>query len=393
MTTLFTTPTAAAALVPAPPFLADAYIHALDPVIVDLPGPLAVRWYGVAYLLGFIAAWLLLKWLAATKRIAIAPRDVGDFILSIIVGVLVGGRLGYVIFYDQSLLWPPTGILQVWRGGMASHGGLLGVGIACAIFAKRRRTPTLHVVDYAALATPPGLLFGRIANFINAELWGKRLPADMQGADSPWWSVKYPQELLAHQGTDLARMTAIPEAAEGIDPDAWVRIASAYDHVRGSHATQVMTDWVDRIIVQIRGGNEALADALRPVLTAYYPSQLIQAFAEGIVLCLVLTIIWLRPRKSGVVASWFLIVYGVLRIWTELYRQPDEGVAIILGLQRGQLLSALMSAAGGVMLTIVLRRKTPKLGGLLQPSEATVTANEARREATVTAETRARQSD
>lgn len=356
------------------PVLADAYIHALDPVIVELPGSLAIRWYGLAYLAGFIVAWLMLRRMGRTGRIAMSPDRTSDFMMYVVVGVLVGGRMGYVFFYDQSLLWPPIGIIRVWDGGMAFHGGMIGVLVACLLFAARHRLGKLHVLDFTALACPPGLFFGRIANFINGELPGKPLPAARQADAAPWWSVRYPDELrdmAISRNKDLQQMTDLAQAA-GIDPAAWQTRVADYGIVDDvpNESAQLVNHWIGRMVEQVRDGHDAVTAQLHHVLTAYYPSQLIQASAEGIVLFLILVIVWLRPRKPGVIGAWFLMSYGVLRIGTELFRQPDAGVALLLtplyDLSRGQVLSALTVVAGIGMLIVVIRRDSLLMGGLLR---------------------------
>jgi phosphatidylglycerol:prolipoprotein diacylglycerol transferase len=383
-------------------FLAESFLHDLNPVIVELPGALAIRWYGVAYLLGFVAAWALLKWMGRTGRIAIPPQWAFDYITYGVVGVIIGGRLGYVLFYDlfrsladgaTPLLWeftgdfPFWGVLFVWDGGMSFHGGLAGVIIALVLFAHRRGLPKSHVLDVATFITPPGLFFGRIANFINGELWGKVIPHPMH-ADAPWWSIKYPSEITDHWLRILRlddesalreltyRMaadfnlsapdeTALREAVMAEASRRLELLEPLRNTIGGSN------DFHARVVEAAYAGNEAVAQHIQPLLTPYYPSQLFQACAEGLLLWLVLILIWLKPRRMGVVGSWFLIAYGILRIFTELFRQPDEGVALVLGLQRGQLLSALMIACGIVTL-IIFGRKGPRIGGLIQPSPETV---------------------
>ncbi len=181
-------------------FLAESYVHGLDPFLIRFTETIGLRWYGLAYLGGFVVAWLGVWWLARSGRSTI-PRDaVADLMVYVLVGVVVGGRLGYCLFYDQSLLieftstFPWWGLLAIHKGGMASHGGMIGVILACWLYARRHEISKLHLLDVATLASTPGLFFGRLANFINAELWGKPLPASMR-SDPPWWSIKYPQEI------------------------------------------------------------------------------------------------------------------------------------------------------------------------------------------------------
>lgn len=340
--------------------LAEAYLHRLDPIIVDLFGVFPIRWYGTAYLIGFIIGWLLLRWMASTRRLLLTTRQIDDYMFLAVVGVMVGGRLGYALGYDPALLYTFTKDFPFWnllalnKGGMSSHGGVLGVILMSLWFAWSRKLSSLHVLDAAAFACTPGLGLGRVANFINAELWGKALPASMQ-TDPPWWSVKYPDELLL----------------EGFNPEA--RLGEVFREimriiqVQGVDRSKALFFMRDQLVQ----GNETLTTLIQPHLTAYYPSQLIQALTDGPILFCLLALIWLRPRTPGIVGGWFMLAYGVMRLITEQwFRQPDEGVAIFLGLQRGQLLSIPMIITGIVAFFIAARSNSPKVGGLLKPASS-----------------------
>jgi phosphatidylglycerol:prolipoprotein diacylglycerol transferase len=137
-------------------------------------GNFGLRYYGLAYILGFVtAAWLLQRYARAGR--SLLPADqIGDFMMALVLGVMIGGRLGYFIFYHPAdLINPPWTIFMVWKGGMASHGGFIGVAIAIWWFSRTAKIPLLHLADLVASTTSAGLFFGRIANFINGELWGK----------------------------------------------------------------------------------------------------------------------------------------------------------------------------------------------------------------------------
>lgn len=157
------------------PFAPLAYwVHDLSPFLVRFSGNIGIRYYGLAYMLGFLTAyWLLIRY-ARAGRSLLPAAQVGDFMMTLILGVLVGGRLGHFFLYQTDVLrTDPLALFRVWEGGMASHGGFIGVGIALWWFGRSSRIPTLHLCDLAASATAVGLMFGRIANFINGELWGK----------------------------------------------------------------------------------------------------------------------------------------------------------------------------------------------------------------------------
>ncbi|MCC2111825.1 MAG: prolipoprotein diacylglyceryl transferase [Hyphomicrobiales bacterium] len=152
---------------------------AIDPVLFEW-GPLVLRWYALAYVAGILLGWLYARRLVATPRLwtegkaPLTPADIDDFITWIAFGLIIGGRLGYVIFYNpQFYLQNPIEIPAVWHGGMSFHGGLLGSIAAILLFARRRQLPLGTLADISATAAPIGLFFGRLANFINSELWGR----------------------------------------------------------------------------------------------------------------------------------------------------------------------------------------------------------------------------
>lgn len=156
-----------------------------DPVIFSIPLPftdlsLPIRWYALAYVVGLLVGWRYCMRLARRPPNLVTPEQIDDFLLWAIVGVIVGGRLGIVLFYQPSFyLSHPAEIVKVWKGGMSFHGGLAGVTILLIVFARRHRIPFLALTDIIAAAAPIGLFLGRIANFINGELWGR--PTDV-----PW---------------------------------------------------------------------------------------------------------------------------------------------------------------------------------------------------------------
>jgi phosphatidylglycerol:prolipoprotein diacylglycerol transferase len=358
--------------------LADAWVHDLDPVITPIFGAFALRWYGLAYLLGFAVAYLILRLLAARGAIALAPQRVLDAMLLLVLGVVIGGRVGYALFYNPDLLigFEPSApwwdLLAFHKGGMASHGGILGVALAALWIAKREGLRFLALTDALALATPPGLLFGRLANFINGELLG-RIVAD-PGEPAPSWAVRFPQELTERPAELDARLSAaqrmqleqlITQQAVAIEQHA----QAAGREIPAQ--TDLFSIALAQLIDRVQHGNEQLAQRLGELLTARHPSQLYQAAMEGLVVFLVLAIIWIKPRPAGTLSAAFLITYGVGRIATEVFRLPDVGVPVYLGLSRGQWLSAAMIFGGGVLLAIVRSKQFPKAGGWLITTRAT----------------------
>lgn len=145
----------------------------IDPVMLDL-GIVQIHWYGMMYLIGFAATWLLLRRRAWQGRSPWSAAQVDDLIFYCVLGVILGGRLGYVVFYNLgAFLANPIMLIRIWEGGMSFHGGLLGVTVAGLVFARKAKAPPLVVADHLAWVSPIGLAAGRFGNFINAELWGR----------------------------------------------------------------------------------------------------------------------------------------------------------------------------------------------------------------------------
>ncbi len=151
---------------------------ALDPVLLRL-GPLQLRWYGLMYLIGLTAAYFLIKARVAEREIRLSTEQIYDMVVYAAIGVFVGGRLGYTLFYNfKYYVENPLKIVAVWEGGMSFHGGLLGVIVALTLFSRRQKIPAMQIADLAALATPIGLGLGRLGNFINGELYGRPTTVD-----------------------------------------------------------------------------------------------------------------------------------------------------------------------------------------------------------------------
>jgi phosphatidylglycerol:prolipoprotein diacylglycerol transferase len=162
---------------------------AINPVLVQW-GPLAIRWYALAYIGGLVLGWLLIRSIVANDRYWTGAKrpsaeSIDDLLVYCAFGVIIGGRLGNVLFYDPRYYFShPLDIFKIWEGGMSFHGGLIGAFVGIVLFARRYHAPTLTVLDLCSLAAPIGLFFGRIANFIRPELWGR--PTDVP------WAVIFP---------------------------------------------------------------------------------------------------------------------------------------------------------------------------------------------------------
>lgn len=268
----------------------------IDPVALSI-GPLKVHWYGLMYLVGFATAWGLGRWRAARPGSGWTGEMVDDLVFYSIVGVVVGGRLGYMLFYGfDQILDNPLNLFKVWEGGMSFHGGLMGVLTAIWVFARRHGLRFFQVGDFLAPLVPPGLLFGRIGNFINGELWGHRTEMPL-GVQLP--CVAFPRQCA----------------------------------------------------------DQPVGSLLSP---AVHASQLYEAALEGLVLFSILWIFSSRPRPTMAVSGLFLVCYGIFRSLIEFVRTPDAQLGYLAfgWVTMGQLLSLPMILFGALLLSLAYRNRT-----------------------------------
>lgn len=306
------------------------YLVDFDPFIFRLWDNIGPRWYGLAYVLAFGAAYWIYRWLAKRGYADLAPDKVGDLIVgAAIFGVLLGGRLGFVLFYKPEMLQEPLSILRVWEGGMSSHGGMLGIFFFALFYARRHNLSWRNLGDNLVVSAPIGLFFGRCANFINGELYGR--------ATNVSWAMQFPKELF-DRPAEADRAIA---ACSRIDPSLTT---------------------LDAIVAAIHqpalGGQ--VKEILRTILTPRHPSQLYEAFFEGIVLFLILWLVRTRTRPpNGVLIGLFFICYAIFRIVIENFREPDA--ALIGAFTRGQFFSFFLIAIGLAFVVVAkMRPSFPK---------------------------------
>jgi len=254
---------------------------AVNPIAFQL-GPIEVHWYGMMYLFGFVVAWLLALYRAKKPWNHFTREQINDLIFYAALGVILGGRFGYTFFYNfSSFIANPFILFKIWQGGMSFHGGLLGVGAATWLYARKIKRPWTEVIDFVAPLVPLGLCAGRIGNFINGELWGRitTLP----------WGMLYPNA------------GSLPR----------------------------------------------------------HPSELYEAFLEGLVLFLILWFFSSKPRPRFAISLLFLLCYGVMRFLVEFVREPDPQWGFIAWnwLTMGQLLSIPMILAGIIGLGIIYHKE------------------------------------
>jgi phosphatidylglycerol---prolipoprotein diacylglyceryl transferase len=270
------------------PFLAITF-PVFDPVAISL-GPIAIRWYALAYIGGIVLGWIYARALIKNEKMWGGPAPISlaqmdDFILWVTIGIIVGGRSGYVLFYNLPFfIEHPAAIFKLWEGGMSFHGGFLGCVVAVMWFARKNGISILSLGDIVTAVGPIGLFLGRLANFINSELWGRVADASLP------WAVVFPN------GGPLPR----------------------------------------------------------------HPSQLYEAFLEGIVLFTVLAVMIRMGalKRPGLILGSFILIYALARITGEMFREPDPQLGFLWGgLTMGMLLSVPMIFAGIILIVRAWRRK------------------------------------
>lgn len=270
-----------------------------DPVIVQF-GPFGIRWYALAYILGLLLGWRLARRLMQLTPPVATPLQVDDFLTWATLGVVLGGRLGYVCFYQPLVyLAQPLKIVEVWQGGMSFHGGAIGVAVAIAWFCRRNGINLLAFADRIAVCAPIGLGLGRVANFINGELWGRPAPLSWPGA------MVFPRADPVPNPSPQVFEALRQTVCAGLDPSRCV---------------------------------------------PRYPSEIYEALLEGLVLFIVMVMLsrWEALRaRAGWLTGAFLIGYGLARITCEFFREPDAFLGFLpFGATMGQVLCIPMLIAG-----------------------------------------------
>ena len=302
------------------------YIHDLNPFLIQFSEGFGLRWYGLAYVLAFAAAYGICLHLARRGYSDIPAKDVGDFITgTALFGVILGGRLGYMFFYDwQNFAGDPVIFFKFWDGGMSSHGGILGIVVFTWFYSRRKKIPWLNIGDSAVVAAPVGLFLGRCANFINGELYGR-------AATVPW-AVQFPKELYE----------AAPENARQVLMET-SQINPAFINIP--------------LVIENAGTSPALHSVLAKSLTPRHPSQIYEALLEGALLFAILWILRTRFRlPDGILTGVFFIAYALLRIVGEVFREPDAPLTLML--TRGQFLSLFLVLIGVAFLITAKIRPT-----------------------------------
>lgn len=333
-------------------------VHDLSPFLIHFTGDLGIRWYGLSYIGGFVTAYLVIAWLAKRQRMGLTTDMVGDFITYAAIGILVGGRLGYCIFYSPDLFlkfkpgFPFWGVLAVNEGGMASHGGIIGLIAACLIFSFKHGISRFYLFDLAAVTGPIGIFYGRIANFINGELVGRPVEGHFP------FTIKFPQDILSWSSNEVARLGELANVVDkipGMNREQWLTWVDQFRTDAG--ARESIQNGLYKIVEAIQSGNAAAKESIAPLLIERYPSQLIASLGEGLLVFLILFFYWYKPRRPGAVGALFVCLYAIVRICTEQFRMPDAHIGYqLFGLTRGQWLSIGMLFVGMVLMFLWNRK-------------------------------------
>ncbi|MGC6427867.1 MAG: prolipoprotein diacylglyceryl transferase [Akkermansiaceae bacterium] len=317
------------------------YIHDLSPVIIEFTDTIKLRWYGLAYVVGFFVAYLILLSLAKRKLFIVRPDKVSDLVtLSAFLGVFLGGRLGYVFFYMipekgwSYLVDDPLTVIKVWDGGMASHGGILGIMIVTLFYGWRHQISWAGIGDGITIVAPLGVFFGRVANFINGELYGTTTH------EKAWYGVKFPASLVEDRDQLLHALTEASFVNEDVE-----RLMMNVD--RGVPAQM---NYALNQVIEISREDPAVLEALGNHIDLRHASQLYEGLLEGLLIFLVLYCIRVKFPKlaNGIITGCFFLMYAGFRILVENVRQPDSEE--LFGMTKGQFYSTFMILIGIVFL-------------------------------------------
>jgi phosphatidylglycerol---prolipoprotein diacylglyceryl transferase len=329
------------------------YVHQLDPVIFEIFGKLSLRWYGLSYLLGFLAGYFFLKRLAERKLWVLPPDKTADFIAAAaLLGVFIGGRLGYIFFYQipkhgwASFMDDPLVLVRVWEGGMASHGGILGLVIFTFFYARKYKVSWAGLGDGLCVVSPIGLLCGRIANFINGELYGRV-------TNGLAWAVKFPAAFNESGSPESLRFNEALAAAVKADPAFAERIQKISEQGFIDPRAAYFQE-----LISANRDSDTISAAIAPYLEARHPSQLYEGLLEGGLIFAILWFVRVRYPKAphGLLTGLFFFLYASFRIFAEAFREPDAAWIIEGLLTKGQFLSLFMYLFAAAFLTFAFRK-------------------------------------
>ena len=344
------------------------YYHQLDPFLIQFTERFGIRWYSMAYIAGFLFAYFAGVYLIKSNRLQLHLKKLSDIVFFGALGAVFGGRIGFCLFYNPQLLFsfdlsfPYWSLLKVHEGGMSSHGGILGLLIASIFYAHRHKISLYSMADLGAVAGAFGIFLGRITNFINGELYGRVVEGNT------WFAVKFPGELMLwasnpklYQKKLLSLDSLFPYLNSSLiqipSSYTWSQWISLAGEQGGDSVHANYVSYLCQLIYQ-SAYSAPINQLLEPLLSLRYPSQLYQSFFGGFMPFILISVFWIKRRRSGVISVVFILSYLFFRLFTEFYRQPDPSIGFQwLYLTRGQWLSLLMYLIAGSYAYFVFKKK------------------------------------
>jgi len=333
------------------------YIHHLDPFAIQFTETFGIRWYGLAYVAGFLAAFLLLRWFVRLRASELRLDQVADFITwAAIGGVMLGGRIGYLFLYNfEAFANNPLIFFDFLGGGMASHGGIAGLFLFTWIYSRVTKLSWTGLGDNICTVAPVGLFFGRIANFVNGELYGRITDSSV--------AMKFPDELSETVKSNGGEFWRIPldtlqkftVQVKDIAPELKVDVENLIANARVENWSPHRA--VVEKIIEVSNENPEVREQLGALLNPRHPSQLYEAAVEGLLLFIILLAVRLKWKNlyHGILTGLFFILYAIGRILCENFREPDS--SMIGPLTKGQFYSTFMIVVGAAFIAYAFKAK------------------------------------
>jgi phosphatidylglycerol---prolipoprotein diacylglyceryl transferase len=325
-----------------------------SPFVIKFSESFGIHWYGLFYLLSVVAAYFIIRWFSSRQHTNFTKESTIDFIAFAGIGMLVGARLGYLLYEPNLFIqfrtdFPFWGILAIDDGGLSIHGAMFGLFISTFLFSLKSGISQLYLLDLSSLICAIAIMFGRIASFFNGEHIGRTM-IEADGVGTAFVNhlmenllVKFPQEILqwpVSHFSKLESLTSIIEKLPGLSKESWLTGLQQYHE--SEQARALVQGDLEQIVHAVQNGNSGVLDALSSLLEFRHPVQLYAAFGEGFIVFLFLFILWFKPRRPGVITSWFISLYSLIRIFEEQFALPEVQLGFRwLGVTQAQWLSIL----------------------------------------------------
>jgi len=347
----------------------------ISPFLWRISDNFGVQWNGLSLMLTILISFVFVSWMVFRQRSELPQKMVGDFIILTTLGALIGARLGYCFFFAPDLFikfkteFPFWGVLAVNEGGMSSIGGVIGVFLVSTVYAIQTGIGRLYLYDLVAVTAPIGFFLGRIANFLSGELLGRPVSDPIGGVAIEQvvgpipFAMKFPTEIYEWPKTSFAKLSELSPVVEklGIDGEKWNALLAQYPTDQAAQIT--VNETLGKIVEAVQSKMTEVTRLLEPLLLVRHPVQLYGALLEGVFLFLFLFMLWYNPRRPGVIASTFLILYSALHMAIDPFRLQDPLlISSIWGLSRDQWL-----CVAGLITGIVCRFMWNRKETLLAP--------------------------